>query len=224
MRDIILAGSGGCMRELLWQIQELNKATPTWNVLGYVDKKPNLADVTVGNKTYPCLGDDDYLLAQTGETNVMICVGEPRLKQRIAKKLLSNPNIIFPSIVLANACICPDITMGQGCVISMDCRVSTNVRLGDFVFLNTGAKICHDGTAGAYTTLGPDVSLAGNVTTGKGCNIGMGARVIQGITLGDGVTVGAGAVVVRNLPSQITAAGVPAKELVFNDDGGDLWR
>ena len=25
MKDVILIGSGGCMRELAWQIQELNK-------------------------------------------------------------------------------------------------------------------------------------------------------------------------------------------------------
>ena len=34
---LILIGAGGCMRELLWQIEELNKIQDTWNVIGYVD-------------------------------------------------------------------------------------------------------------------------------------------------------------------------------------------
>ena len=37
MQDIILVGSGGCMREIVWQIQEQNKSAENWNILGYVD-------------------------------------------------------------------------------------------------------------------------------------------------------------------------------------------
>ena len=40
MQDIILVGSGGCMREIVWQMQEQNKSTENWNILGYVDKMP----------------------------------------------------------------------------------------------------------------------------------------------------------------------------------------
>ena len=36
MQDIILVGSGGCMREIVWQMQEQNKSTENWNILGYV--------------------------------------------------------------------------------------------------------------------------------------------------------------------------------------------
>ncbi len=213
MQDIILIGSGGCMRELLWQIQELNKEIPTWNVLGYVDKQPDTGDVTVGEQICPYLGDDDFLLAKTEDTNVMMCVGEPWLRQKIVKKLLLNQNLKFPCICIDSAKTCDDLVMGQGCIISMDCRISTNVRLGDFVFLNTGAKICHDGTVGSYTTLGPDVTLAGNVTAGEGCCFGLGAKVIQGISIGKNVTAGAGAVVIKNLPDGIIAAGIPAKQI-----------
>ena len=38
MQDIILVGSGGCMREIVWQIQEQNKSAENWNILGYVDR------------------------------------------------------------------------------------------------------------------------------------------------------------------------------------------
>lgn len=40
MQDIILVGSGGCMREIVWQMQEQNKSTENWNILGYVDRMP----------------------------------------------------------------------------------------------------------------------------------------------------------------------------------------
>ena len=38
MENIVLVGSGGCMREILWQIYE-GKNAKEWKVLGYVDNK-----------------------------------------------------------------------------------------------------------------------------------------------------------------------------------------
>lgn len=40
VQDLVLIGSGGCMRELIWQIEELNAEGHVWNVVGYVDKQP----------------------------------------------------------------------------------------------------------------------------------------------------------------------------------------
>lgn len=73
-----------------------------------------------------------------------------------------------------------------------DVRISTNVTLGSFVFMNTGSKVCHDGKLGNYVTLSPDVTLAGNVIVGDNTEIGMGANVIQGITIGTNTVIGAG--------------------------------
>ena len=215
MTDIILAGSGGCMRELIWQIQEQRKQDPMWNVIGYVDcKKPQQEDVlVVGKQQIPYLGDDDVLLEASEPVNVAVCVGTPALRKKIAEKLAQNPKIQFPNLILGEAKICEDAELGRGCIISMDTRISTNVQMGDFVFLNMGAGVCHDGRLGDYVTLGPDVRLAGNVTVGSESELGMGTRVIQGITIGARVCTGAGSVVVRELPDDCTAVGVPAKRI-----------
>ena len=79
MKDIILAGSGGCMREIAWQIQELNKLSKVWSILGYVDcEKPLEGNgVMVGGQLIRYLGDDDFLLARQDVTYVAVCVGSP---------------------------------------------------------------------------------------------------------------------------------------------------
>lgn len=215
MQDIILAGSGGCMRELVWQIQELNKKLPTWNVIGYVDLEApeNGEYVVVGTQKVFYLGTDDILLEKKEDVNVAICVGSPRLRSKIVGKLSENPMIHFPNLILSNTYMCEDVKMGEGCIISMDARVSTNVILGNFVFLNTGAMVCHDGNIGDYVTLSPDVKLAGAVSIGDNTELGMGAKVIQGISICDNVIVGAGAVVVRDIKNSCTAVGVPAKAI-----------
>ena len=46
---------------------------------------------------------------------------------------------------------------------------------------------------------------------GSNIFIGAGAKIIGGITIGDNVKIGANAVVVKNLPSNVTAVGIPAK-------------
>ncbi len=215
MEHIILVGSGGCMRELVWQIQELNKECPTWQIDGYVDARvPKEGEVcVVGTETIPFLGTDEYLLAVQEQVNVAVCVGSPALRKKIVHGLKKNHCIHFPNMVLGNTRICADVQMGEGCIVSMDCRISTNARIGNFVFLNTGSMICHDGSIGDFTTLSPEVKLAGNVKVGRESEIGLGAKVIQGITIGENVVIGAGSVVARDIEANCTVVGVPARKI-----------
>ena len=214
MNQAVLIGSGGCMRELVWQIQELNKLTPTWEILGYIDEKlpENGRGVVVGKEMITYLGNDDYLLGKTEDTNVFICVGPPLLRKKIADRLMQNPNLHFPNLILSNTRICEYVQMGKGCMISMDAAISTNVTLGDFVFLNLRSSISHDGRIGDFVTLSPDVTLAGNVTVGNFCELGLGTKIIQGIWIGGHTVTGAGSVVVQDIAGNCTIMGVPAKE------------
>lgn len=204
------------MRELVWQIQELNKDRMEWNILGYVDSLPpeKGISVSVGLQDVRYLGDDDYLLNQSKQVNAAICVGSPGLRKKIALKLSKNPNIRFPSIILGNTKICKDAVFGKGCIVSMDVCISTNVKVGDFVFFNTGSMVCHDGMIHDFVTLAPDVKLAGAVTVGANSELGMGAKVIQGVHIGENSVVGAGAVVVKDIRGSGTFVGVPAKQIL----------
>lgn len=214
-KEIVLVGAGGCMREIVWQMQEMNKKKINWKILGYVDTNmPEYGQrCMVGGLEIPYLGTDEYLLSKNEPTNVVICVGNPVVRKKIVTKLEANPKLHFPNVILGNTNVCEDVQMGNGCIISMDTRVSTNVNIGNFVFINIGSVICHDGKIGDFVTLSPDVKLAGNVTVGRKSEIGIGARVIQGISIGESVTIGAGAVVVKNIESGTTAVGVPAKKI-----------
>lgn len=213
--DLVLVGSGGCMRELAWQLQELNKQEIVWNILGYVDKGSSngCRAVSIGTQELIYLGDDDYLLNKSEQTNVAVCVGSPILRKKIADRLSNNPCLQFPNLFLSNTMVCRDVKLGKGCIVSMDARISTNVTVGDFVFFNTGSMVCHDGRIGNFVTLGPDVKLAGAVTVGAKCNLGMGTKVIQGVHIGTNIVTGAGTVVIENIENEGTYVGVPAYQL-----------
>lgn len=215
MTNIILVGSGGCMREIVWQIQEKNKIHNIWRIAGYVDCQPpmNASGLKIGTQIIKYLGNDIFLMHQTQPVNVAICIGSPVLRKKLSKTYMKNPYIKFPNLILGNTKICNDVRMGMGCIISMDVRVSTNVKIGNFVFMNTASMVCHDGHIGDYVTLGPDVKLAGSVKIGECSNIGIGAKVIQGLTVGKNVTAGAGCVIVKNIADDCMVAGIPAQRL-----------
>lgn len=77
------------------------------------------------------------------------------------------------------------------------------------IIVSYGAKI------GYHCTINQQVTIAegknGHPVIGDNVFIGAGARIIGGVTIGDNVKVGANAVIIRDIPSNCTAVGVPAK-------------
>lgn len=86
------------------------------------------------------------------------------------------------------------ITIGDNTRIGSHVRLLTTTHKKGFPFASRGA-----------------VRLP--VVIGCDCWIGAGVTILPGVVIGDRVTVGAGAVVTRDLPSDGTYGGVPAKPL-----------
>ncbi|MBT4483038.1 MAG: acyltransferase [Candidatus Latescibacteria bacterium] len=51
---------------------------------------------------------------------------------------------------------------------------------------------------------------------GKNCFIGIGVIILSGVKIGDEVVIGAGSVVTKNIPSNVVAAGNPARVIKEN--------
>jgi acetyltransferase-like isoleucine patch superfamily enzyme len=63
---------------------------------------------------------------------------------------------------------------------------------------------------GDFTTLYYSVNIAGNVHVGVGVEIGTGTTIIQRKTVGENAIIGAGSIVIKDIPANCTAVGVPA--------------
>jgi acetyltransferase-like isoleucine patch superfamily enzyme len=57
----------------------------------------------------------------------------------------------------------------------------------------------------------------GGITVGDGAWLGHGVIVLDGVRIGPGAVIGAGSVVVRDIPENAIAAGVPARVVRFRD-------
>lgn len=105
--------------------------------------------------------------------------------------------------------------------------VENDVLIGDRVTIKAGVQLWDGITIEDDVFVGPNVTFvndryprSGNrefalerTLLRRGCSIGAGACILPGIEIGEGAMVGAGAVVTKNIASNVTVVGNPARPL-----------
>lgn len=104
-------------------------------------------------------------------------------------------------------------------------EIHPGAKIGRGLFIDHGMGVVIGETAevGDNVTLYHGVTLGGtgkekgkrHPTIGDGAIIGTGAKVLGPIYVGSGAKIGANSVVLKDVPSQSTAVGIPAKILNF---------
>ena len=210
MKDIVILGIGGCGREVLWLLEDNNEVLPPeekWNILGFVEPHPEERQQVSG---YPVMSDA-WLLQQTGLA-VACGLGEARIRERVVTKLKrQNPTLQFPNLISRRAQYSRRIQMGEGCIICAGCVLTCDIILVIFVTVITCTVIAHGCRIVDFVQINPSSNLSGGVQIGHGAQLGTGVKIIPKITIGARAVVGAGAVVIRDLPSDCTAVGCPAR-------------
>jgi len=105
--------------------------------------------------------------------------------------------------------------------IVYSCDIDPNAKLGNGVVLMHGFNIVigADSIVGNNCKVFNGVTLGnrkgangdGQPTVGDNCLIGTGAKLLGNIIIGNNVSIGANAVVIKGLPNNCTAVGIPAK-------------
>lgn len=208
MKDIVILGSKGFAKDVLWLLETLNEEHRRWNILGFIDTVS--ADEPVPG--YGILGDDEWLLQYPHPISAVCGLGEPSLRQKVIKKYRGS-QIEFPTLVAEYAGISKHIRFGEGCIICPGVLIAPNVVLGNFVSLNLGCTLGHDTRLKNFIMVNPGANISGNVQIDSGCEIGTGACIIQGKHLGPNTIVGAGSVIIRDVPGHCTVVGNPGRIL-----------
>lgn len=209
-QELVIYGAGGLGREVAVMIEQINAEEKLWDVIGFCDdgiEKNTIVDgLTV-------IGDCEYLNTVAKPLSVAIAVAEPALREkivrRISNKSISFPILIHPSVNLGS----PTNVLGQGCIVTAGCILTTNVQIADFSFINLATTIGHDVSIGTFSSIMPGVHVSGSVTIGECCLVGTGAVILQGLSVGSRAKVGAGAVVTRNVKESTIVVGVPARKI-----------
>jgi sugar O-acyltransferase (sialic acid O-acetyltransferase NeuD family) len=210
MEDIVIFGSGGMAREVAFLIEQINGASPQWNILGFVEKDSHRVGEEVGN--YRVSYTEEELFDKT--VAAAIGIGTPVVIHKIATRFaersnISFPNLIHPSVIRDE----PRVALGRGNILCAGNIFTTDITIGSFNIFNFNGIYAHDVRLGNCCVFNSGVKLSGGVEIGSRCLVGAGATVLQYLKIGDEVTVGAGSVVTKDVAAGTTVIGVPAKPL-----------
>ena len=211
MKDLIISGSGGLGRETAWTAERINAVSPEWNILGFMDDNLQVQGKIIDG--YRVIGTT--AAARNYPDAYYVCaIGSARIRRIVVEKIKSIADVKFATLIdPASAFGRERIEIGEGCIICANTYITLDIKIGNHVYIGGNATVGHDAQIGDFVTMYPAAVLSGSTHVGADCELGTGSRVIQGLSIGNGTIIGAGAVVVRNMPPDCTAVGVPAKPI-----------
>lgn len=160
----------------------------------------------------PVLKGDQNLekLYNLNYEKAFVAIGSNNLRSKLTKKIeivgFKIINAISPFSILSKS-----IILGTGIAIMPGVVINAESKIGNNSIINTGATIDHDCDIGENCHIAPQCVLAGNVKIGENTFLGIGTKIIPEITIGSNSIIGAGSVVIKNIKSNCTAVGIPAK-------------
>ncbi len=211
MKDLIIIGAGGFGSEVAWLVERINKVSPTWNILGFVDDDEEKQGTTFNN--YNVIGKVEDI-KKYPDAYVSCAVANAKVRKIIVEKL---NDVKFATLIDPSAVVGSGKSIGEGSVICANSVLTVNFVLGKHCIINICSTVGHDAVLGDYVTVYPNVNISGFDNIGECVEIGTGTQIIQGKSVGSGTVIGAGAVVIKDLPEKCTAVGSPAKPIKFFD-------
>ncbi len=204
---VIIIGAGGHAGVLIDALL-INSV----DIIGITDPNPKKTGRSILD--VPVLGNDDALERYSPGT-VQLVNGIGTASSTARRKLIYRSFKIkgytFASVVHPSALIARNVYLAEGVQIMAGTVIQTGSSIGENTIVNTRAAVDHDCKIDAHCHLAPGAILCGGVEIGGEVVVGSSATVLPNIKVGRSATIAAGAVVVRDLPPEKIAAGIPAK-------------
>jgi sugar O-acyltransferase (sialic acid O-acetyltransferase NeuD family) len=213
MKDIAIYGAGGFGREIACLLNQINDVSPQWNLIGFFDDG---VAPGIGSRYGKVLGNLHTLNQFTRPLSVVIAIATPKYLKKLSENI-TNPNIEFPNIIAPNVNIFDKsaFEIGRGNLIFFGCRLSCDVKIGNFNLFNGAVSLGHDVTMGDYNVLQPSVRISGDTIVGNENFFGVQSLVLQGLRVGNNTRIGVGSVVMRNTKDNFLYMGNPARKIII---------
>lgn len=211
---LYVTGAGGHGREVHTYLRDIQDAGWEGELKGYLDD--GLAPGVYGRLNV--LGSLQYLRDNTDQgscVRYLTAVGDNVVRQEMVRKIESfgGPRELKPwTLIHPRAWVGQeDVDIGAGTCVAPGAIVTARIKIGAHCIINMKASVGHDCVLGDFVNINPGATICGWAQIGEGAYIGAGAVVKDKAKVGAWSIVGAGAVVVKDIPANVTAVGVPAR-------------
>ena len=197
---------------------EYIKDTGYYSLTGFLDD-----DETKHNTVFsglPVLGSLSLLKSLPNKETAVFCpIGNNTIRINILQQAKSlgfkTPSFIHPNVQIHHT-----VTLGNCVYMLPSTSVMPHTTIEDYVMISMGVNIAHHTKIGKGSFLSQGVNVGASVNIGEGSFLGIASTIMTGIKgVGKNNLIGAGAVVVKDLPDNVIAAGVPAKIIRQNNNG-----
>lgn len=202
--EFLILGGSGHARETAMHLMDIHPGVE----LTFMDEAPKARTIGLRGRSFPVISD----WSEASKLNVkfIVGVGVPATKRIMVRKAL-DAKLVPAETQIHPRAVVQDASVGKGGMICPGAVVTTNVRLGDYVVLNTNCTVGHDAIIGDFVTCNPGSNVSGNTALGAGVYFGVGAATKEGVSIADDCVVGGKAFVHRNVETKaLTLVGVPA--------------
>ena len=149
-----------------------------------------------------------------GSCRAVVCIGGDRGLDRVTlQHSLANRGIPPLTVLHRTAFVADTAVVGAGSQILAQAAVCAEAVLGEGCIINTSASIDHECRLDTGVHVCPGARLAGCVSAERYATIYTGAVILPHVRIGEGAVVAAGAVVTEDVPPHSLVAGVPARRI-----------
>lgn len=216
---LAIYGAGGQGSIVLDVAVKQNENVSSWDEILFIDDY-NEEGMSYGHKRIHL----DTLLNSYIIDNIQfnVALGEVYDKKRIYQSLI-DLGLVPTNIIAPDAQIGSAVKLGNGLFINTGAIIHPSSEIGNNVTIMERTTVGHHCCIGSDSFLAAGINIGGNNNIGSNTFIGLHAVTREKLNIGHDVVIGMGSVVVKNVEDYTVVVGNPAKKLK-NNNGEKIFK